>query len=64
MATFSESLFQRIQSIYDRILAHPFLTGLTDGTLSEAAFRLLIVECREEPSTDHILVEGLNHGSS
>lgn len=25
------------------------------GIESEAAFRLLIVECREEPSTDHIL---------
>lgn len=44
MATFSETLFQRIQGIYDRILAHPFLTGLTDGTLSEAAFRFYAIQ--------------------
>ena len=44
MAPFTETLFQRIQGIYDRILAHPFLTGLTDGTLSEAAFRFYAIQ--------------------
>ena len=39
MTTFSETLFQRIAEIYQRILAHPFLTGLTDGKLAEDAFR-------------------------
>jgi thiaminase/transcriptional activator TenA len=44
MAPFSESLWQRIAGIYGRILAHPFLTGLTDGTLSEAAFRFYAIQ--------------------
>ena len=44
MAPFTETLFQRIQGIYDRILAHPFITGLTDGTLSEAAFRFYAIQ--------------------
>ena len=44
MAPFAETLFQRIQGIYQRILAHPFLTGLTDGTLSEAAFRFYAIQ--------------------
>ena len=34
------------------------------GIESEAAFQLLIVERREEPAADHMLAEGLNHGSS
>ena len=44
MATFSATLFARIAGIYQRILAHPFLTGLTDGTLSEAAFRFYAMQ--------------------
>jgi thiaminase/transcriptional activator TenA len=44
MASFSEGLWQRIAGIYGRILAHPFLTGLTDGTLSEAAFRFYAIQ--------------------
>src|SRR5918996_5740490 len=44
MAAFSEELFRRIDSVYRRILAHPFLQGLTDGTLSEAAFRFYAIQ--------------------
>jgi thiaminase/transcriptional activator TenA len=39
MTHFSDTLWQRIEGIYRHILAHPFLTGLTDGSLSEDAFR-------------------------
>jgi thiaminase/transcriptional activator TenA len=44
MATFSETLWQGITEIYRRILAHPFLTGLTDGTLPDDAFRFYAVQ--------------------
>lgn len=44
MAAFSETLWQRVAETYRRILAHPFLTGLTDGTLSEDAFRFYAVQ--------------------
>lgn len=44
MAVFSETLWQRISGIYARILAHPFVKGLTDGTLSESAFRFYAVQ--------------------
>jgi thiaminase/transcriptional activator TenA len=44
MAAFSEELFRRIDSVYRRILGHPFLTGLTDGTLAEAAFRFYAIQ--------------------
>ena len=37
--TFTDMLWQRIETIMSRILDHPFLIGLTDGTLSEEAFR-------------------------
>jgi thiaminase (transcriptional activator TenA) len=44
MPTFSETLWQRIAGIYDRILAHPFLAGLTDGTLAEDVFRFYAIQ--------------------
>jgi thiaminase/transcriptional activator TenA len=44
MAAFSDTLFQRIDGIYRRILAHPFLTGLTDGSLTEEAFRFYAIQ--------------------
>ena len=44
MTTFSETLWQRIAPIYERILAHPFLNRLTDGTLSEKAFRFYAIQ--------------------
>ena len=42
--TFSQELFQRIENIYDRILAHPFVTGLTNGSLAPEAFRFYAVQ--------------------
>jgi thiaminase/transcriptional activator TenA len=44
MTRFSDTLWQRIEGIYRQILAHPFLTGLTDGTLTEDAFRFYAIQ--------------------
>lgn len=44
MPAFSETLWQCIAGIYQRILTHPFLKGLTDGTLPEDAFRFYAVQ--------------------
>lgn len=44
MVTFSENLFQRIEKIYRCILAHPFLKGLTDGSLAEDTFRFYAIQ--------------------
>ena len=44
MAAFSDTLFQRIEGIYRRILAHPFLTGLSDGSLMQDAFRFYAIQ--------------------
>lgn len=43
-ATFTDALWQRIEAIYRQILAHPFLSGLTEGTLPEAAFRFYAIQ--------------------
>jgi thiaminase/transcriptional activator TenA len=40
----TDHLWQAIVPIYDAILAHPFLTGLTDGSLPAAAFRYYVVQ--------------------
>jgi thiaminase/transcriptional activator TenA len=40
----SDRLWQRIEGIYDAILAHPFLTGLADGTLPQASFTEYLVQ--------------------
>jgi thiaminase/transcriptional activator TenA len=37
-------LWQGITGIYDAILAHPFLTGLSDGTLAPDAFACYVVQ--------------------
>jgi thiaminase/transcriptional activator TenA len=37
-------LWSDVEDIYAAILAHPFITGLTDGTLPRAAFRHYIVQ--------------------
>jgi thiaminase/transcriptional activator TenA len=37
-------LWERIDGIFRAILAHPFVTGLTDGTLPEPAFRYYVVQ--------------------
>jgi thiaminase/transcriptional activator TenA len=40
----TDDLWGSIEGIYDRILAHPFLIELVDGTLDERAFRHYIVQ--------------------
>jgi thiaminase (transcriptional activator TenA) len=39
-----DTLWADVGSIYDAIRAHPFVTGLTDGSLPRAAFRHYIVQ--------------------
>src|SRR5258708_5527320 len=41
---FVDSLWDATLPIYNRILEHPFLRGLTDGTLPEAAFRHYVLQ--------------------
>ncbi|GBC99572.1 Aminopyrimidine aminohydrolase [bacterium HR17] len=41
---FTQQLWQSIGAIFARILDHPFLAGLTDGTLDEDAFRFYVVQ--------------------
>jgi thiaminase/transcriptional activator TenA len=41
---FTNELWRSITSIYNEILAHPFLLGLTDGTLGEDRFRFYILQ--------------------
>jgi len=41
---FTRELWRSITSVYDEILAHPFLRGLTDGTLSEERFRIYVLQ--------------------
>lgn len=40
----TSELWSEITDIYDSILAHPFITGLTDGTLPADAFAFYIVQ--------------------
>lgn len=42
--TFSAELWSGITDIYDAILAHPFITRLTDGTLPTDAFAFYVVQ--------------------
>jgi thiaminase (transcriptional activator TenA) len=39
-----DHLWAHIDDIFSAILAHPFIVGLTDGSLPEAAFRFYIVQ--------------------
>jgi len=41
---FTDSLWERIRPLFARILEHPFLQGLTDGSLPEPAFRFYVVQ--------------------
>jgi len=41
---FSDELWSAGAGVYDEVRAHPFLTGLSDGTLPHAAFRHFIVQ--------------------
>ncbi|MEV8095712.1 thiaminase II [Kitasatospora sp. NPDC085879] len=40
----TDELWAAIEPVYDEILAHPFLAGLTDGTLPRQAFRHFVVQ--------------------
>jgi thiaminase/transcriptional activator TenA len=40
----TDELWASIAGIYDEILAHPFIRGLTDGSLDPDAFRFYIVQ--------------------
>jgi thiaminase/transcriptional activator TenA len=42
--SFSAQLWDSISDIYEAILAHPFLTGLTDGTLPEESFAFYVIQ--------------------
>jgi thiaminase/transcriptional activator TenA len=42
--TFTEELWDSNADLFDAILAHPFITGLTDGTLPAAAFAHFVVQ--------------------
>jgi thiaminase (transcriptional activator TenA) len=42
--SFSAGLWDSISDIYRSILAHPFLTGLTDGSLPEATFAFYVIQ--------------------
>jgi thiaminase (transcriptional activator TenA) len=41
---FSDELWQGISGVYGAILEHPFLTGLTDGSLPPSAFACYVVQ--------------------
>jgi thiaminase/transcriptional activator TenA len=41
---FTESLWTSIGEIYDKILRHPFIRGLTEGSLDEEAFRFYVIQ--------------------
>jgi thiaminase/transcriptional activator TenA len=42
--SFTSRLWTSIDEIYAQILAHPFLQGLTDGTLDRGSFRYYVVQ--------------------
>jgi thiaminase (transcriptional activator TenA) len=37
-------MWQRIEPVYKKTLAHPFLTGLTDGKLPQAKFEFYLIQ--------------------
>ena len=41
---FTDRLWRSIEVIYGKILAHPFIRGLTEGSLSEEAFRFYVMQ--------------------
>ena len=41
---FTGELWRLIEGVYAEILAHPFLTGLTEGTLDEESFRFYVLQ--------------------
>jgi thiaminase/transcriptional activator TenA len=41
---FTDFLWNSIRGIYRKILEHPFIMGLTDGSLDEGAFRFYVIQ--------------------
>jgi thiaminase/transcriptional activator TenA len=41
---FTQELWREIEDIYKSILSHPFLKGLTDGSLDENSFRFYVIQ--------------------
>jgi thiaminase (transcriptional activator TenA) len=44
VSRFREELWQVVAGVYDQIRVHPFLTGLTDGSLPREVFRHYVVQ--------------------
>ncbi|MFI6498582.1 TenA family protein [Nonomuraea typhae] len=44
MSRFREELWQVVGGVYEQIAAHPFLAGLTDGSLPRESFRHYVVQ--------------------
>ena len=42
--TFTKELWQEIIPIYESIIYHPFIKGLTDGSLSEESFKFYVIQ--------------------
>jgi thiaminase/transcriptional activator TenA len=42
--TFTSELWRSIESVYSAILVHPFVRGLTDGSLSRESFRFYAIQ--------------------
>ncbi|MGI8651120.1 MAG: thiaminase II [Rubrobacter sp.] len=41
---FTGELWSEIEGIFEKVIAHPFITGLTDGTLPKEKFRHYVVQ--------------------
>ena len=46
VTTFTRELWDAIDPIYAAILRHPFVTGLTDGSLPRESFRTSVLDIR------------------
>jgi thiaminase/transcriptional activator TenA len=44
LQSFSQALWSGIEEVYAAILEHPFIAGLSDGTLERDAFRFYVVQ--------------------
>ncbi|HWP93479.1 MAG TPA: thiaminase II [Thermodesulfobacteriota bacterium] len=42
--TFTKELWQEIIPIYESIIHHPFIRGLTDGSLSQESFKFYVIQ--------------------
>ena len=57
--SFSAELWHGVAGVYDAILAHPFLTGLTDGSLPHGRTR---PDTPPFPYHEPLRVDVLGHG--